>query len=204
MGKDSKKTFSVIILAAGHSSRMGSPKALLNFPERNCTFIEKIVSEYQSFNCISIVLVTNEIVIKEFDKRQIIFPDNMKIVENKNVDFGRLNSMKLGLQNISESDFCFVQNIDNPFVNQVILSKLQEVASENGFTEMRYIDKGVHPILLSKAVIEKLKNCNDLNFTLKECLSEFEKISIVCDDVKLSYNINTEEDYERWILNEKI
>ena len=197
MGKDIKKSFSVIILAAGHSSRMGFPKALLEFTEQNCTFIEKIIAEYQQFECKSIVVVTNNIVIKEFDKRKIFFAKNVKIIENKNIDFGRLNSIKLGLQNIENSDFCFVQNVDNPFVNQTILKDLETSIIENGFSELRYADKGIHPILISQPIIEKLKNISDLNQTLKECLSTFKKVSVVCDDVKLSFNINTEEDYRK-------
>ncbi len=53
-----EKEFSVIILAAGKSSRMGLPKLSLRYNE-NKIFIEHIVNKYEDFRCKEIIIVEN-------------------------------------------------------------------------------------------------------------------------------------------------
>ena len=59
------KNHSVVILAAGKSSRMGNLKFLLKYNER-FTFIEKIIDTYQNYNCKEIVVVLNKEGVCEF------------------------------------------------------------------------------------------------------------------------------------------
>lgn len=53
-----KKDVSVIILAAGKSSRMGQPKMLLKL-KNALSFMENLLIEYTGFGCKKVIVVLN-------------------------------------------------------------------------------------------------------------------------------------------------
>ena len=59
------KSHSIIILAAGKSSRMGENKFALKY-DNNLSFIEKIIETYRDFKCEEIVIVLNKKGIEVF------------------------------------------------------------------------------------------------------------------------------------------
>lgn len=112
---------SAIILSSGLSERMGQPKALLKW-NHETTFIEKIIGEFHRFGCQQVVCMINtaiEIACTTFD-----VPSNVKFVVNHHPEWGRFHSIRTGLGAVKETDFCFIHNVDNPFVNRDIVEKL--------------------------------------------------------------------------------
>ncbi|MDQ1265664.1 MAG: molybdenum cofactor cytidylyltransferase [Bacteroidota bacterium] len=186
-----KHDVGVVILSAGKSERMGQPKALLQFDDRR-RFIDKILEEYLDFGCGNIVAVVNESGIDYINNK-----GDIKIVINKRLECGRFYSMKLGMQNIGDMNCCFIQNIDNPFVNKDILNLLYSRRDTNLYIVPSYRGKGGHPILIGRKIIDEIKeeSVNDLN--LKDYLKRFDRKFVDTEDDKILLNINTPEDYEK-------
>ena len=190
------KNHSVVILAAGKSSRMGNLKFLLKYNER-FTFIEKIIDTYQNYNCKEIVVVLNKEGVCEFRNLQIKNMTNIKVVENKHLEYERFYSIKLGFNSINDKANVFLQNSDNPFVIKELLQALCTNMKTYDFIKPNYKNKGGHPILLSAKLVELIKKegKNDLN--LKEYLKKFNGEKLKVNDKNILININTVSDYDK-------
>ena len=197
----------VIILAAGLSKRMDSPKPLLKFDNEK-RFIDKIVYEYKEFGCKEIIIVINEIIRNEINLTDFIkedeshLKDKIKIVINKNPEFGRFSSIKAGLKILNPKIInCFLQNIDNPFVNKDILSEIYESRFVGDCIIPTYENKGGHPILISKNIINNLIALEIDDLPLDNYLKSFKSKRIEIKDENILLNINTPEQYEKIFKN---
>jgi len=198
-----KQNVAALILAAGKSERMNYPKPLLMFSDTK-TFIEKIIEEFILFEIKTIVIVTNEFVYKYLKNFEIIISNNqkIKIIINTKLELGRFYSVKLGINEIlkSNTDFTFLHNTDNPFVNQIILNKLFENKEDNFYNVPTFETQGGHPILISNTILKELQKYEDNSLLNKE-LSRFNKKKISTNDKNILININ---DLETYNLNTNI
>ena len=191
------KENSVIILAGGKSKRMGQPKAFLKF-DKNRTFIDKITDEYINAGVHKIILVINafalnsenEIILSNLDK-------SITIIYNRNTEKGRLYSLSLGLAELDTIKDCFIQNIDNPFVNSSLLKKMIPLISIDSYVSPTYNKKGGHPILISKSICDSISITDDSSITLRDKLEKFNRIVIPVNEEVL-ININTVEEYTNY------
>lgn len=107
-----------IILSGGISSRMNTHKAGLRFSESE-NFLEHIIAAYKLMNLAKIVVVKNPGV-----KFETVKDDRVTTIDNKEPQLGRLYSLQLGLSAMTGIEYCFIQNIDNPFVSIDLLSAI--------------------------------------------------------------------------------
>ena len=191
------KNCSAIILAAGRSSRMGMPKFALQFSE-NRTFLDEVIKQYRIFGCKKIVVVMNRDGWIFLQKRSKKFDANIVLIENTHLEWERFYSIKLGIQNVKNIFPVFIHNVDNPFIDQKVLEKLYSLSSKDYIVPV-FNGKGGHPILLSQNVaVEILKETkNDLIFSI--FLKKFEKTRVEVADKNILVNINTKEEYDRWM-----
>lgn len=187
-----------IILAGGNSNRFGSPKPFLLFDSKT-TFLEKLVNVYLEFGCKKIILVINEEHIDTFYKT---FPDSFTskliIILNSNTGYGRFYSLKKGVRSDHNSDFCFIQNIDNPFTDTHTLKKLYDNRKENAFVTPVHLNRGGHPILLSGMILDIINKETNIDINFKDFLAQFDKITVDIENDKILANINTPADYEKF------
>jgi molybdenum cofactor cytidylyltransferase len=175
---------------------MKFPKPFMLFDSDN-TFIEKIVSEYYKFGSKKIIIVLNGDLGRAPWKKYLTNVSlNATIIFNNSSELGRYYSIKLGVSALGNSDFCFLQNIDNPFVDQKLLRKIYSSKINNGYVVPIYRGKGGHPILLANVIIESIVKEKKLNMNLKEKLKEFNRKTISIENKKILANINTLEDYK--------
>jgi molybdenum cofactor cytidylyltransferase len=87
-----------LILAAGESRRMGSPKALLDF--RGETFLDRLIGVFSQF-CAPVVVVVGHDAARI--KAGVKNPERVIFAENKDYRLGQLSSMQCGLRAIPES-----------------------------------------------------------------------------------------------------
>lgn len=194
----SKTIISAVILAGGNSERMGFPKAYLHVYGK--TFLEKIIDKYHAVGIREIVVVMNSDFCNDRWKQNLIkVSSKIKLVKNKNPKLGRFYSLKLGLKNVIDSDFCFIQNIDNPFVNKNVIEKLWKNKNSDGYVSPTFKGKGGHPILISKTIIQQLNEMKDEDLNLKEVLKKFSKTEVEVDDETVLININTPEEYRTFV-----
>lgn len=189
------KNVSVLILAGGRSERMGPPKPFLLMEGK--TFIENISDGYLQFGVRQSVLVLNNSFIR-------FFPTgirNLDVVPNRHPENGRLYSLRAGLKKLSDSDFVFIHNVDNPFVEQNILSNIWANRSDHAYVVPSHLGRGGHPVLLPRKIIRSILSVDDTSCTLREILHRFDKIEVETGSYRIFTNINTWNDYEEHVLN---
>ena len=183
-------TTACVILAAGLSTRMGKCKSTLLW-DKNQTFLQKITTEYTTFGCPQIIVVVNEKFKTSTSTSQIHF------VTNPAPHKERFYSLKLGLQKVQQP-FCFLQPIDQPFVDVKLLQQLSCSLGEKDYIVPCFKKRGGHPILFGKKVIERIANSPHDDENLREVLRGFHRINlnVSCDHVLR--NIDTPQEYDRY------
>ena len=186
----------VVILAAGRSARMKEFKAFLKCND-NSTFIGKIISTYSEWGCSEIVLVTNEEMLHQTGQMRKI-PPGVKIIVNDHLEFERFYSVKLGLGAIRSSSWCFIQNVDNPFIDSQILDILYDHRSTENYIAPVYNNKGGHPVLLNWKNMNLICKWNINSANFKEVLNTMECFKVQMPDDRVLININSPEEYKRF------
>jgi len=189
--------YSVIILAAGRSNRMGSPKFAMVFNDKR-TFLDEIIDRYNSFGCKDIVVVLNRDGITYLQKQKKKFPENVILTENTHLEWERFYSIKTAVLSLKNKFPVFIHNVDNPFVNHNVLKKLLTF-SISDYVVPAYKNHGGHPVLLSPVVCEKIATEKQNDIVFSEFLKRFNKTKIEVNDKNILVNINTKEDYRTYI-----
>ena len=191
------KNIAAIILAGGESSRMKQPKAFLKF-DNHITFVEKIIYEYQLAGIDKIIIVINYSYL-DSEKERILSQFDTKIIRvyNKHPEKGRQYSLYLGISMLHESENCFIQNIDNPFVKANLIRSMIPLIQKEAYISPTFKGKGGHPVLLSNSICNHILNMKDHKLTLRDVLIKFNKITIPAN-ASVLININTEQDYKQY------
>lgn len=185
-----------LILAAGFSERMGSPKALLMW-NHSTTFLEKIIREYLNAGCEPVICIVNQQVLPSCKSMQAI--PGVKIILNRHPERGRMHSVKLGLEYAVKRPYCFVQNVDNPFIREQVIRTLLAFAGPGSWCSPVYQQTSGHPVLLPKKIMEQIIQRSGDNTTLREILRSFPEKAVPINDDSVLRNINTPEDYRMLI-----
>jgi CTP:molybdopterin cytidylyltransferase MocA len=196
---NNRNQYGALILAGGHSSRMGYPKPWLQF-DKGKTFLEQIVNLYLNCKIKRIVIVLNHkyyspewsAIIEKIEK-------SASIILNHKVEKGRLFSIFTGLQELKASDYIFIHNIDNPFIKVDQIQKLQRHPTPEGVTIPAYHGKGGHPVLISQKLSHYILELSDLTPTLKDIFMKFKRYKIELDNQNILINLNTESAYKKAI-----
>ncbi|MBL6964802.1 MAG: NTP transferase domain-containing protein [Bacteroidetes bacterium] len=186
-----------IILAAGNSKRMNSWKPFLKLDE-NSTFLEKIMSTFLHWGCQEIVVVINKDVQNQHEYF-VHFPEKVTCVLNEHLEFERFYSVKLGLQAIEKSDFCFIQNVDNPFIDGHILDLIYQHRSNEEWVSPVFENQGGHPVLLNLENINCISHWPVDSANLKEVLNTMECKKVEMQDDRVLVNINNPEEYAKYV-----
>jgi molybdenum cofactor cytidylyltransferase len=134
----------VIILAAGRSSRLGQPKALVDVNGR--TLIEHLVKRLHQRGNVEVTIVTNNDLLAEV----ILLCPSAHVVLNHDPEKGRTGSVQCGLSSILERNGrlpkkVLVVPVDRPgwsieIVNELLKSDTSSCPVWN--------DRGGHPLLV--------------------------------------------------------
>lgn len=190
------KNCSALILSAGVSSRMGFPKAFLKWDEHTF-FLEKIINEYTSFLCREIIVVVNKLLMDYYVDKKAGFLAKVKIIVNDFPELPRFLSVRMGFQNVT-SGFCFLQNSDNPFTDQELLTKLYADRKSDGYVSPVYLGKRGHPVLLGSNMFHEILNTQDNSVVLSDILKKYSRFEVESKTDKILCNINTPEEYDKY------
>jgi molybdenum cofactor cytidylyltransferase len=190
--------FSVVILAAGTSGRMGIPKILLRFNE-NHNFTEHLCTSFNTSDCRKIVLVVNTEGAELIKTKSFSLPQKTEVVVNNHTDYGRFYSLQFGLKKCDPTLPVFFTNIDNPFIEEEILTNLLPNINDADYICPSFNNKGGHPVLISPTIISDILTQDDNTLDLKTFLKKYRRKNIEFENCKILANINTREDYDRWI-----
>lgn len=191
--------YDCVILAAGISKRMGRHKAFLPF-DRSNTFLERIVGIYLDIGVIKPIVVTNESVLQLIKKEDNPQFEQCQFVLNNHLNRGRFYSLKLGLGVCKLQHPVFIQNIDNPFVDQNLLKGLINNLQDDIWVVPSFNQKSGHPILLSSFIAKKLLNEFSDESVLYEVLKLYGCQKVEVSNPNILLNINTPEDYKDFLM----
>ncbi len=189
------QSFAAVILAAGHSSRMGVPKMFLEV-RPGVSFLDACVDVFINFGCKEVMVVTNPVFLKMVEF-QSSWKEVVHLVPNAYPDFGRFYSLQLGLKALSGIRGVFFHNIDNPFVTLEVLSALSSNDSEASVVRPSFNKKRGHPVLIKYNVIKDVLAENSYNHNLRDYLARYDNVSVPVQDSGILQNINTPEDYKK-------
>ncbi len=197
MVKSSETTYLAlaIITAAGKSSRMGEPKALLPF-KKETTFIEKLVATYRGQH-IRPLVVTNETLAPLL--APLVEKAGGELAPKAQAHWQMVDSLRYGLDHLAPLALpLFIQPVDMPFTTPELLMAMLKLAAKEGerfIIPMTPAGAG-HPLLVPKSRLSWLKSPATDN-GLQKALNELKPppLWLPWDDSRLALNINTPADY---------
>jgi molybdenum cofactor cytidylyltransferase len=108
-----------VVLAAGGSSRLGTPKQLLKF--RGETLVRRAAKAALKSVCDRVVVVVGN---HAQQMRQEVDDLPVSVVENENWQSGISTSIRAGLERISSEDGVVITLCDQPFMTAAVLNEL--------------------------------------------------------------------------------
>ncbi|MCU0468242.1 MAG: nucleotidyltransferase family protein [Arcicella sp.] len=146
---------SIIILAAGNSSRLGQPKQLIEYQGES--LIRRITALALSVTSdVKVVLGANADIIRENLQS---FASNIQIVDNPNWQQGMGTSIQKGVASMTgKEDATLILLSDQPFVNFNLLQEILQTFAENSpqIVACDYGNQIGVPMLFDKVVFHQL------------------------------------------------
>lgn len=187
-----------IVLAAGRSSRMGEPKALLRLHGE--TFLERAIDILAEGGCdsVSAVLAPGEAARQpgEIARRKGAIP-----VENPLPDAEQIDSLRVGLASLPDAvEAAVVLPVDHPLAEARTVREIIRAFRASGQPIIRpvYNDRPGHPVLFARALWEELaepaldEGARDVIHAHAE-----EILDVAIGDRGVSVDIDTPDDYRR-------
>lgn len=197
--KNELADFSVILLAGGASSRIGSPKGLI--PYRGKLWLE---SQLETLNTLGLA---GSIVVLGYQAEEYfkaISALKNSAVVNQHPEDGPFSSLQAGAEVALRSEIkgAFVLPQDVPCASaEVFLALAHSMKTGVDAVIPRLHQRGGHPVLLSSSFLRKLLKLSRQS-RLDEELRKFSGPSVIhCEvqDSKIQMNLNTAEDFEKFI-----
>lgn len=194
---------SSLILAAGSSSRLGSPKQLVEY--RGEILVSKIAQLALSItDNVLVVLGANENIIQP--KLTELVQENqqkIKIMVNTDWNEGIGSSISFGVKQLLEtSDAILILLCDQPFVNYLLLQEMVQAFAEAKYSIIacKYANQLGVPILFDKKYFSELMKLNG-DVGAKVLLKKHADEIMSIDFPEGIYDIDTQEDLVKILLN---
>lgn len=185
-----------VILAAGDSSRMGYPKALL--PLGSDTFITHILKTLSLLDLPGACVVLG---IHESRIRPLLLDRRARILINPNPERGQVSSMKLAFETLDPGcEGCLVWPVDQPVVSAGLVHNLIQlfVGSAAALAMPQCGGKAGHPAIFGRALIRELQDAPpDANPKLIVALHKSRAAWLATDERGTIEDIDTPWDYFR-------
>ena len=192
-----QSNIAILILAAGGSSRMGSPKQLLKW--KNSNLLNNTISKAIELNVKEIIVVLGanaDMIIPEIDQSKV------NILINKDWENGLGSSISAGVNHILQSNTSIngllIMLADQPLIeNDHYLKLIKDFSSGNKtIIATKYNDSkpGV-PALFDKFYFKDLNDLN-LDFGAKQLISRYSENVISIKNEQSRLDIDTPEQYQ--------
>jgi molybdenum cofactor cytidylyltransferase len=138
-----------LILAAGRSSRMGSPKALLTLGGE--TFLDRLIDAFHDCDPIVVVLGHERDAVLAGIRRAEL----ARFVVNADYDRGQLSSLQCGLQALPpEVDAVVFTPVDHPNIDAATIGLVTAALDGSALVAVpRYQGRHGHPVAFGSALI---------------------------------------------------
>ena len=186
---------SILILAAGNSSRLGHPKQLVEFEGE--TLIERITEIALAVSDdILIVLGGNaEMIMPKLEK----FKDSISTIFNPDWHQGMGTSIRIGVEKLADkSDLILILLADQPFVSKPLLQNMLQIFanSQHPIVSCLYNQQLGVPMLFAKTIFRELLNLSG-DRGAKSFLGNYENSIATLEFPEGVFDIDTVEDVEK-------
>ena len=196
--------FAGLILAAGSSSRMGRPKALL--PIGTDTFVSRMVTTMMNGGVCQVVVVASSQSARGIQAALAgnRADDPATLVENPRPENGQLSSLLVGLDALERSDVAgvLVCPVDMPLFTEATVHAILTAARTTAAAIIRPSSEGRHghPVLFTRRTFADLRHA-DLALGARAVVQARvdDTADVEVDDPGAFIDIDTPEDYRRWI-----
>jgi CTP:molybdopterin cytidylyltransferase MocA len=193
---------SAVILAAGDSSRMGSPKAALVTPD-GLTFVTRIVVTLRDAGVDDLVIVTgrhHDAVIDALARDRLM--PSPRVVRNPDPARGQLSSLLAGMDAVvsAGTDALMMTLVDVPLVRVSTVSAVIDAWRRSRAPIVRPAigDRHGHPVLFDRAVFDELRRAPlEAGAKVVVRAHESEIVNVPVDDEGCVRDVDTPSDYER-------
>lgn len=186
----------IVILAAGSSSRMGRSKQLLDVG--GITLLRKVVTAATE-TTLPVIVVLGSGADKHLQSLENL---NVKVIKNPTWEKGMGNSLKFGLQEamLSRPDGVLVLVADQPNVTSIHLQKLvdQFSTSGNSVVASSYDNTVGVPALFAKSYFSKILQLND-NAGAKKLIEQNSAETAIVDFPGGGIDLDTPDDYKKYL-----
>ena len=191
-----------VILAAGRSTRMGRPKALLPHAEPNTSFISYIVGQ------IRLAGIRDVLVVGRADDdalRDEVHAAGARLVVNPAPDDGQLSSLLCGLDTAEREHRAaavLVMPVDVPLVTADVMRTLLTSAVTTQAPIVRATHRGRHghPVIFKAAVFDELRRADPGAGARAVVRADPARVADVeVGDAGVTLDVDTPEDYRRVI-----
>jgi len=187
-----------IVLAAGASSRMGRPKALLQAGAR--TFVRRVLDTLNDGGVPEAVVVVRP--GAEQVTREVELARFGRVLVNPHPDRGQLSSLLVGLDGVERDDVdaVLVTLVDVPLVRPQTIASLLARARSSSAPILRAVHSGRHghPVIFTRAVFGALRAA-DLAAGARAVLRAHQVEDVDVADPGVLVDVDTPDDYGRMI-----
>ena len=194
-----------VVLAAGKSSRMGRPKALLPIGSSGETFLTRVIRVLREGGAEAIVVVIggDAAAVRASLPRE---DASITAVDNPQYEEGQLSSLLVGLAAVERQDnveAVMVTLVDLPLISPcTVRSVLDAYRAKPGapLVRPRRGNRHGHPVIFNRSIFEELRRA-DPSMGAKPVVRAHaaEEVNVDVDDEGGFIDIDTPEDYERFI-----
>src|SRR3990167_8821789 len=190
-----------LILAAGQSSRMGRPKALLTIPPLGVTFVRRLAAALCDGGAEE-ALVVGRPDDRALQAEVASLPPRARFVANPDADTGQLSSVLAGLRVADRPGVpgVLVIPVDVPLVTADTVAALLAAYRSSVAPIVRATHHGRHghPVIFARAVFDELRHA-DPAAGAKSVLRAHEAaiVNVEVEDPGVVTDVDTPEDYAR-------
>ena len=190
-----KSDIPILILAAGSSSRLGSPKQLLELNGK--TLLQKaIAAALEVSEWVGVTLGANEVLIKP-----TIADLPVELIFNKKWSEGLSASIRVGINFLEKNKkpkAVIIMLCDQPYVDAFLLKKIitKFEQSKKSIIACQYDDQPAVPALFDVSFFEKLKNIKGDRGAKSLIMNHLEETEFIFFE-KGTLDVDTKADYER-------
>jgi molybdenum cofactor cytidylyltransferase len=191
-----------IVLAGGKSSRMGRPKALLPIGENGEMFFDRITRTLIEGGVEDVVVVIGA--DADAIRARVIPDQRVRLIDNPQFEGGQLTSLLAGLRVVDKPGVSavLVTLIDSPLISAADVRRLINVRRDTGAPIVRPAKEGRHghPVVFGRELFEELRRADPTQGAKAVVHSHAPEIAeIEPYDEGAFIDVDTREDYERWI-----
>jgi molybdenum cofactor cytidylyltransferase len=189
-----------VILAAGDSTRMGSPKATLASPDGS-TFVTRIVRTLRDAGVTDLVVVTgrhHDAVVDALTRELSTAP---RIVRNRDPSRGQLSSLLAGIDAVvtRSTEGVMMTLVDVPLVRVSTVTAVIAAWRDSRAPIVRPAigDRHGHPVIFDRAILDELHRA-PLEAGAKSVVRAHEReiLNVPVDDDGCVRDVDTPDDYK--------